>query len=63
MFGSVARNEARSDSDIDLLIELAEPLGFSFFTLEEEISRLIGGQVELSTRRGMRPRVLQQAEK
>ncbi len=44
LFGSVARNEAGPDSDIDLVAEFApgEGPGFRFFDLEEELSALLG---------------------
>lgn len=63
LFGSVAAGAARADSDVDLLVELSRPMGFEFFTLEQSISKLLGAPVELSTRAGMRPRVLADAEK
>ena len=34
LFGSVARDEARSDSDVDLLVEFSRPVGlFQFIDL------------------------------
>lgn len=49
LFGSYARNEARADSDIDLLVEITKPLGLEFFGIEEELSRKLGARVEMST--------------
>ena len=63
LFGSVARGEAADGSDIDLLVELSRPLGFEFFRIEALLSDALGVPVELSTRAGMRPRVLEQAER
>lgn len=62
LFGSVARGDAGETSDIDLLVELSQPMGFEFFALEEFLSKAMGRNVELSTRAGMRPRVLAAAE-
>lgn len=62
LFGSVARNEARSDSDVDVLVELSKPMGFEFFALQSYLTDMLGAPVELSTRAGMRPRVLAAAE-
>ena len=62
LFGSVARGDASEDSDVDLLVELSRPMGFEFFALEDFLSDTLGRSVELSTRAGMRPRVLAAAE-
>ena len=57
LFGSHARNEARLDSDIDLLVEF-EPgrtPGLAFFGMSEEISERIGAPVDLGTFAGLKP--------
>lgn len=51
LFGSVLRDDFQPDSDIDILVEF-EPgvrLGLRFFTLERELSRLLGRKVDLNT--------------
>lgn len=63
LFGSVARGDATSLSDVDLLVELARPLGLEFFELEAFVADAIGAPVELTTRSGLRPRALVEAEK
>ena len=63
LFGSVAQDKARLDSDVDILVELSRPMGFEFFDLQEFIAAQLGAPVELATRSGMRPRVLIEAEK
>jgi predicted nucleotidyltransferase len=49
VFGSVARHEERSDSDVDFLVEL--PRGYDLFAqrmpLTEDLSSLIGRRVDL----------------
>jgi hypothetical protein len=51
LFGSVARNEAGADSDLDIMVEFAAPLGLSqFLALENELSRLTGRNVDLVSR-------------
>ena len=43
MFGSVARGEERPDSDVDLLVDLADDRGFSdYLAFAEELERLLG---------------------
>ena len=49
VFGSFAREEAGSDSDVDLLFELTPDarLGFGLFDLEAELVELFGRPVDL----------------
>jgi hypothetical protein len=61
IFGSVARGEARPDSDIDFLVEL-EP-GRSLFDLGGllyELQLLLGVEVDVVTEKGLRPRLREQ---
>jgi predicted nucleotidyltransferase len=55
LFGSFATNDNRPDSDIDLIIELDRPLGFAFFTLQDELTNLLGRDVDLVTASGLKP--------
>ena len=58
IFGSVARGEAMSDSDLDVLVDL-EP-GRSLFDhagLLLELEEFLGCKVDVITERGLRPRV------
>jgi hypothetical protein len=59
VFGSAARGEMREDSDVDLLVEF-EPgaaIGWEFFDLEIELSRLFGRKVDMGERASLKPRV------
>ncbi|MBI4480009.1 MAG: nucleotidyltransferase family protein [Acidobacteria bacterium] len=58
VFGSIARKEARPDSDVDFLVEL-EP-GRSLFDLGGllmELRGLLGCEVDVVTERGLRSRL------
>ncbi len=58
IFGSVARGEAGSESDLDFLVEL-EP-GRSLFdhaSLLLDLEKLLGCEVDVVTERGLRPRI------
>ena len=50
-FGSVIRDDFSDDSDVDILVEFLPEsrVGLSFFSLQEELSQLVGRQVDLST--------------
>ena len=68
LFGSVLREDFGSDSDIDVLVEFEQghSPGLSFFSMENELSKIFGRKVELHTpnflSRYFRNRVLQEAE-
>jgi predicted nucleotidyltransferase len=49
LFGSHARDAARSDSDVDLIVDLAKPLGLEFFAIQDELSARLGLRVEMFT--------------
>lgn len=59
-FGSVARGRARAGSDIDLLVELHHtPDLIEFAGVKLRLEELLGCQVDLVTRRGIRPKLRQ----
>ncbi len=68
LFGSVLRDDFRSDSDIDVLVEfkLAKTPGLAFFEMEDELSEIFGRKVDLNTpefiSRHFRNQVLKNAE-
>ena len=50
LFGSVARDEAGPDSDVDILVEFERPIGyFLFFDLKDHLEHLLGSRVDLGT--------------
>lgn len=56
VFGSVARDEARPDSDIDILVEFNGPTTFDqYMNLKFYLEDLLGCRVDLVTRKGIRP--------
>jgi hypothetical protein len=58
VFGSVARGDARPDSDIDILVDL-DP-GRSLFDLGGllyDLQALLGVDVDVVTEKGLRPRI------
>jgi predicted nucleotidyltransferase len=66
LFGSAARNEARPDSDVDLLIELSPPLSFDQYSqVNFYLEDLLGCPVDLAfpntLKSRIRPSVLAEA--
>ena len=47
IFGSFARNEARSASDIDIVVQTTLPDPFRLVCLKEELETLLGSRVDL----------------
>jgi uncharacterized protein len=61
LFGSVARDEARPDSDVDLLVEFGQPIGlFEFIELQQQLESILECKVDLGTRRSLKPRIKNQ---
>jgi predicted nucleotidyltransferase len=61
LFGSMARDEARPDSDVDLLVEFDRPVGlFQFIELQQRLETLLGCKVDLGTKRSLKPAIKKQ---
>ena len=58
VFGSVARSQARLDSDIDLLVEApAGTSGFAFVRFKALLEQVLGREIDLMTWRSLKPRI------
>lgn len=56
LFGSVARNEARPDSDVNLLVEFDRPVGlFTFVRLKRYLEEILDSTVDLGTPDSLKP--------
>lgn len=56
-FGSYARGEQTDDSDLDLLVEMSQPVGWDFFTLEQLLEKTLGIRVDLVTANALKERI------
>ena len=64
VFGSVARGEDTSDSDVDLLVDVEPGVGlFTVGQLEYQLSEILGCNVDLATSESLRPAVRLEAER
>lgn len=56
-FGSVARGEARQDSDIDLIVDApAGTSSFGFIRFKQLIERILGREIDLISYGGLKPK-------
>ena len=55
LFGSAVRGDPKPDSDVDVLVEFAEPVGlFELTRIEHALSKVFGGRkVDLVVRDGL----------
>ena len=58
LFGSVARDEARPDSDVDILIQFDRPLSlFDLGRIQIRLEEILGQRVDLVMPESLRPRL------
>jgi len=68
LFGSVLREDFRSDSDVDVLVEFetGHTPGLAFFAMEADLADILGRKVELHTPQFLSPdfraKVMDEAE-
>ncbi|MEK7397012.1 MAG: nucleotidyltransferase family protein [Candidatus Poribacteria bacterium] len=49
IFGSFAKGNQNSKSDIDILVQLTKPIGLDFMELADYLEEILGRKVDLST--------------
>ena len=58
VFGSLIRGEQTATSDVDILVEFKEPIGFfQFLELEEYLGVQLGQPVDLVSKKALKPRI------
>jgi len=56
-FGSFATDGQTDKSDLDLLVEFSQPIGWEFFTLEKYLEKEFGLSVDLVTKDALKERI------
>ena len=56
-FGSYSTGQQNEKSDLDLLVEFSEPVGWEFFTLERFLEQTMGRRVDLVTRNSLKEQI------
>jgi predicted nucleotidyltransferase len=55
IFGSYARGDQDEQSDLDVIVEFAQPVGFEFIHLADRLEELVGMKVDLLTPDSIKP--------
>lgn len=56
-FGSYARGGQSDKSDLDLIVEFSQPVGWEFFTLEKFLEQEFGLSIDLVTKDALKERI------
>ena len=63
LFGSYARGtQITGTSDVDILVEVDPSIGLGFVTLAERLEQILGEQVDLVSRRAIKPSLWRRIE-
>jgi predicted nucleotidyltransferase len=64
LFGSVARDQASAESDVDVLVEFEGPTTFDgYFGVKERLEEILGTRVDLATPPMLKPRLKTEIER
>lgn len=56
-FGSYSTGQQTDQSDLDLLVEFSQPVGWEFFTLERFLEKSLGLRVDLVTHNALKEHI------
>lgn len=56
-FGSYAAETQTADSDLDLIVEFSQPMGWNFFTLQKFLEQALGLRIDLVTNNSLKERI------
>lgn len=57
IFGSFVRGEEKNESDIDILVDFYEPIGWEFIDLKLFLEEILGSEVDLVTINALKPQL------
>lgn len=64
VFGSFSRGDQSRKSDIDMLVELSQPISlFKFVELQDYLSKILKRKVDLTTKDALKPAIKQEVLK
>ena len=59
VFGSIVRDDARPDSDIDIIVDFNKPIGIELIDLAELLEKNLSKKVDLVSRKGIKDQYFQ----
>lgn len=60
LFGSFSDNTNSDESDIDIIVELARPIGWKFFSLELYLEKVFNRKIDLVTKNALKEQIKDQ---
>jgi predicted nucleotidyltransferase len=63
LFGSAARNRLKKNSDVDVLVQFAQPTWANYIGLKFYLQDLLGREVDLVTPKSLKPTIRPSVEK
>jgi len=58
LFGSYSDGTATEHSDVDIMVEFSEPVGFEFIELSIELEKLLDKRVDIVTLNAVKPELM-----
>lgn len=58
LFGSYSDGTATEHSDVDIMVEFSEPVGFEFIELSIELEKLLDKRIDIVTRKAVKPELM-----
>jgi len=62
LFGSIVRDDFTPSSDIDIIVDFSQPIGIEFVDLAEYIENKLQKNIDLVSRKGIKPKYYQAIE-
>ena len=62
LFGSIVRNDFKSTSDIDIIVDFSKPIGIEFIDLADFIEKRLNIPVDLVSKNGVKKKYFTEIE-
>ncbi|MBX3043204.1 MAG: nucleotidyltransferase family protein [Candidatus Kapabacteria bacterium] len=63
LFGSYSRKDNNLDSDVDILVDFNEQIGIRFIDLADELSEILGKNVDLVSSKAIKDKYFKEIER